>query len=110
MDKYETIENIVENYNNVSKDTLKEYIFEAVDALDAAIEALKMRTPKKPVTGYMFNEKFREILDEEYANLKGDCCPNCKRYIGKTESETKVFGRSGNPYCPYCGQAIDWSE
>lgn len=51
-----------------------------VEALQMGIAAIEKQTPKKPVMGYMFTEKFREAIrktDPERAESKTDCCPTC---------------------------------
>lgn len=50
-------------------------------AVDLAKEALEKQIPKKPV------KTRREIV-----------CPTCRTLVGS------------NPYCKYCGQALDWEN
>ena len=57
---------------------------------DVGIEALEKQIPKKP--HYYGDEDDGKIL-----------CPNC---------ETDLYDdrECGFNHCPYCGQAIDWSD
>lgn len=50
------------------------------EAIKIAITTIEKQIPKKPV------EARNEIV-----------CPTCKTLVGS------------NPYCRYCGQALDWS-
>ena len=54
-----------------------------VEALEAAIEAVEKQIPKKPVV-------------RNYASWSG------------CECGLKIYEHMA--YCPYCGQAIDWSD
>lgn len=63
------------------------------EAKDMAIEALEKQIPKKPTFSlHYFN-----------SGLTGNVghCPSCP------EHATLMYN---TPYCPHCGQAIDWSE
>lgn len=65
--------------------------------LTTAIDFLRFRQPLKP---------FRRKI--EYPNMPDLItaqCPACLRRL-RTSRTTK----SGDAYCPKCGQAIDWSE
>ena len=83
-------------------------------AFDAAIEALEKQIPKKPVMGYAFGEKIREVMkrtDPERAESKTECCPVCGRTLGVSQFvKTQTGLRVGDPHCKRCGQAIDWTE
>ena len=83
-------------------------------ALDKAISALEKQTPKKPVMGYAFPDKLREVMkrtDPEKAETKTDCCPVCGRMLGVSKFvQTQTGLRFGDPHCKRCGQAIDWGE
>lgn len=61
-------------------------------ALDAAIEALEKQIPTKP----------RQIM-EKGAFKVGFECGNCGTTFGYV---SKRFTKC----CPFCGQALDWSE
>lgn len=52
-----------------------------------AIEALEKQIPKKPIKSETENKCW---------------CPSCD-----DEDEMDIYGTE---YCPYCGQALDWSE
>lgn len=81
-------------------------------AFDAAFEALDKQIPKKPVMGYAFAEKIREVIkrtDPERAESKTECCPVCGRTLGVSQFvKTQTGLRVGDPHCKRCGQAIDW--
>lgn len=74
--------------------------------MDEAIEAVEKQTAKKPAKGYVYAEWLRKTLiakgKAKTANLMGDCCPSCGKGFAN------VINGSGYPYCPYCGQRIDW--
>lgn len=79
-----------------------------------AVEAMKKQIPKKPVMGYAFAEKIREVIkrtDPERAESKTECCPVCGRMLGVSQFvKTQTGLRVGDPHCKRCGQAIDWTE
>lgn len=74
--------------------------------MDKAIAAVEKQTPKRPTKGYVYAEWLRKKLiakgKAKTANIIGDCCPSC----GKGFADV-IYG-TGYPYCPYCGQKIDW--
>ncbi len=63
-----------------------------VDTYDMACEALEKQIPKKtlPTSDDIF----------EFGN-----CPNCG-----AEFNSELIGEYEIQYCPYCGQALDWSQ
>ena len=83
-------------------------------ARDIAVEAMEKRIPKKPVMGYAFPEKLREVIkrkDAERAESKTDCCPKCGRTLGVSQFVKTQTGLAvGDKFCKRCGQAIDWGE
>ena len=91
-----------------------DYPMEYAVAFDMAIEALEKQIPKKPVMGYAFGEKIREVIkrtDPERAESKTECCPVCGRTLGVSQFvKTQTGLRVGDPHCKRCGQAIDWEE
>ena len=84
------------------------------EAMEMAFSALEKQIPKKPVMGYAFGEKLREVIkrtDPERAESKTECCPVCGRTLGVSQFvKTKTGLRFGDPHCKRCGQAIDWEE
>ena len=60
-----------------------------VEARYMAIKALEKQIPNK--------------LINTRQSVSG-CCPNCKKYISDWLEYNKFM------CCPYCGQAIDWSD
>lgn len=91
-------------------------LFSNVDpwAVEIAVEAMEKQIPMKPVIGYAFPEKLREVMkrtDPEKAQTKTDCCPVCGRTLGVSKFvQTKSGLRFGDLHCKRCGQAIDWEE
>ena len=85
-----------------------------IPILEAAISALEKQIPKKPVMGYAFPEKLREVIkrkDAERAESKTDCCPKCGRTLGVSQFVKTQTGLAvGDKFCKRCGQAIDWTE
>lgn len=83
-------------------------------AVEIAVEAMVKQIPKKPVMGYAFGEKIREVIkrtDPERAESKTECCPICGRTLGVSQYvKTQTGLRVGDPHCKRCGQAIDWEE
>ena len=81
-------------------------------AVEIAVGAMKKQIPMKPVIGYAFLEKLREVMkrtDPEKAETKTDCCPVCGRTLGVSKFvQTQTGLRFGDPHCKRCGQAIDW--
>ena len=91
------------------------YSAEAViEAIDMAVEAMRKQIPQRPVIGYAFPDKLREVMkrtDPEKAETKTDCCPVCGRTLGVSKFVQAQTGlRFGDPHCKRCGQAIDWEE
>lgn len=82
------------------------------EAVDLAVETMEKQIPMKPVIGYAFPEKLREVMkrtDPEKAQTKTDCCPVCGRTLGVSKFvQTKSGLRFGDLHCKRCGQAIDW--
>lgn len=85
---------------------------ERIEAVGVAISALEKQIPKKPVMGYAFPEKIREVIkrtDPERAESKTECCPVCGRTLGVSQFvKTQTGLRFGELYCKRCGQAIEW--
>lgn len=81
-------------------------------AREIAVDAMEKQMPKKPVMGYAFGEKIREVIkrtDPERAESKTECCPVCGRTLGVSKFvKTQTGLRVGDPHCKRCGQAIDW--
>jgi len=83
-------------------------------AREIAMEAMEKQIPKKPVMGYAFAEKIREVIkraDPEIAESKTECCPVCGRTLRVSQFVKSQTGlRVGDSHCKWCGQAIDWEE
>ena len=61
------------------------------EALDLAIDTLEKQIPMEP-------EFTDDYMDDAY-------CPNCENFEFELGASTWKL-----PYCPMCGQAIDWKE
>ena len=83
-------------------------------AAEIAVEAMRKQIPQRPVIGYAFSDKLREVMkrtDPEKAETKTDCCPVCGRTLGVSKFvQTQSGLRFGDPHCKRCGQAIDWED
>ena len=83
-------------------------------AVAIAVEAMEKQIPKKPVMGYAFTEKMREVIkrtNPKRAESKTECCPVCGRTLGVSQFVKAQTGlRVGDYHCKWCGQAIDWTE
>lgn len=81
-------------------------------AVEIAVDAMEKQIPKKPVMGYAFPEKIREVIkrtNPERAESKTECCPVCGRTLGVSQFvKTQTGLHFGDPHCKRCGQAIDW--
>jgi formate dehydrogenase maturation protein FdhE len=81
-------------------------------AAEIAVDAMRKQIPQRPVIGYAFPEKLREVMkrtDPEKAQTKTDCCPVCGRSLGVSQFVKAQTGlRVGDEHCKKCGQAIDW--
>lgn len=112
MTAQEAIERIRE-HNTIHKYKEHHAIY-ITEAFEMAIDALEKQIPKKPVMGYAFGEKIREVIkrtDPERAKSKTECCPVCGRTLGVSQFvKTQTGLHVGDPHCKRCGQAIDWSE
>lgn len=64
-----------------------------IEALKGAMGIVYKTIPKVPVNSF---------------------CPSCKRHLRCPKSEhlisVRTKNRTGDNYCPSCGQAIDWSN
>ncbi len=83
-------------------------------AAEIAVEAMRKQIPQKPIMGYAFPEKLREVMKrtdpEKVVEItKTECCPVCGRALGVSKFVQAQTGlRFGDPHCKRCGQAIDW--
>ena len=81
-------------------------------AVEIAVDAMKKQMPQKPVMGYAFAEKMREVIkrtNPKMAESKTECCPVCGKTLGVSQFVKAQTGlRVGDSHCKCCGQAIDW--
>ena len=77
-------------------------VTEFLEALVMAEKALEKQIPKKPrFVDVRFRSKGRYVSDGVSLDKCYEC-PNCKSHIFHIWDSAI--------YCPYCGQALDWSE
>ena len=72
-------------------------------AAEIAVDAMEKQIPKKP----------NKIQSQNSENLWNLYCPSCEIWIGMWNSRLKrgdMYNNSNSHICPYCGQAIDWTE
>lgn len=90
----------------------------SVEAIGLAISALEYRTPKKPIIGDTFFEKFQKAIVKTGSHpdiAKGQSykCPVCHQGIitlWEAERNKKAFGYlCKDNFCKKCGQALDWT-
>lgn len=62
--------------------------------LKTAIKALERQIPKK--------------VTHEASLIKCCTCPNCKNVVDKFEQWGETRVRITEPFCHFCGQALDW--
>ena len=84
-----TYEEAIENLQYIISNDCTETQHDFVEEIEMAIEALEKQIPKKPV------------LENRYSGHYN--CPICNEDC----TYDTVFKY---PYCPFCGQAIDWSD
>lgn len=70
------------------------YPHEYADAFREAKEALNKQVPKEPMHGFI------DVLAPSYYG-----CGGCGAAMMKKDFDGRRF-----EFCPYCGQAIDWSK
>lgn len=86
MNKYK------EAVERIKEECSKYHNFDIIDDFIALKELVEKATPKK----YVERVEFVDEVKWMHAS-----CPNCKEIIDE-------FGYY--PYCPNCGQSLDWSE
>lgn len=98
-----TNQEIIEIITNVIL-TEKMKVVAKYKALSIVQKAVKKQIPKKVIEQ---TEEVREFIDYD--------CPCCKTILQqciKPERKLRFHGRTNCKYkhCPYCGQALDWSD
>ena len=76
------------------------------EALDTVEELVEKATPKKLIHDIVSDSYDEDGLPEsfEYEVRK---CPSCKEHL---YDESECIDFVDLPYCPYCGQALDWGK
>ena len=78
-----------------------------------------MHSRVKPKTLGHCEDKNLEVLEElvERAtpkkpdvNINNGYCPNCHQAFGLERTKEAMIRPRWFSFCPYCGQALDWSE
>lgn len=78
-----------------------------------------MHNRVKPKTLGHCEDKNLEVLEElaERAtpkkpdvNINNGYCPNCHQAFGLERTKEAMIRPRWFSFCPYCGQALDWSE
>lgn len=83
----EAYSNYFRKYVQTSKE--KVFLFKSAKALQ---ELVNKATPKKPDV-----------------NINNGYCPNCHQAFGLERTKEAMIRPRWFSFCPYCGQAIDWS-
>lgn len=78
----------------------RQQIPEYYEAIELAVEALERQMQKKVV-----EENLEKFKDGVWIPKKEYFCPTCKSNLGVKEKWRDI-----TDYCPWCGQALDWSE
>lgn len=78
----------------------KDWFYSGVGELDGiaaniAINALEKQIPKKTLC------LGRKVYFEDFH------CPNCETFV---QDDRDIHLTGAYDYCPWCGQALDWSE
>lgn len=89
MNKYQEALNRIAKYCNVNNGSMLE------DDLKTLQELVDKATPKEP------DKVIDTFCDDTWEYY---FCPNCEKEV---ECENEV---DDTPYCPFCGQALKWSE
>jgi hypothetical protein len=89
MNKYQEALNRITKYCDVNNGSMLE------DDLKTLQEFVDKATPKKP------DKVIDTFCDDTWEYY---FCPNCEKEV---ECENAV---DDTPYCPFCGQALDWSD
>ena len=84
----EAYSNYFRKYVQTSKE--KVFLFKSAKALQ---ELVDRATPKKPDV-----------------NINNGYCPNCHQAFGLERTKEAMIRPRWFSFCPYCGQALDWSE
>lgn len=71
---------------------------DSLEILHMAVTAMERYIPKKMMCKVNFNHK---IEAKSFTDTSGSC-PGC--------GYRSDCGEIGSKYCPWCGQALDWSE
>lgn len=91
MTNEEAINELRDRYLSISAYVDKKQCDKANKAIDMAIQALEKQIPKKPKTSFLSDFFW---------------CPTCERAIKMKIENGKIY----IGFCPFCGQALDFSE
>lgn len=83
------------------------------DSLDNFVKALSHFTNFKSI--HDWKSDLQELVDKATpkkpdVNINNGYCPNCHQAFGLERTRQAMIRPRWFSFCPYCGQAIDWSE
>ena len=83
------------------------------DSLDNFVKALSLFTNCKSMQEW--KSDLQELVDKAApkkpdVNINNGYCPNCHQAFGLERTKEAMIRPYWLSFCPYCGQAIDWSE
>lgn len=83
------------------------------DSLDNFVKALSHFTNFKSI--HDWKSDLQELVDRATpkkpdTTVHNGYCPNCHQAFGLERTKEAMIRPRWFSFCPYCGQAIDWSE
>lgn len=74
-----------------------------------------VQTSKEKVTLFKSSEALQELVDratpkKPEITIHNGFCPNCHQAFGLERTKEAMLRPRWFSFCPYCGQALDWSE
>ena len=83
------------------------------ESLDNFVKALSHFTKFKSI--HDWKSDLQELVDRATpkkpdVNINNGYCPNCHQAFGLERTRQAMIRPRWFSFCPYCGQALDWSE
>ena len=83
------------------------------ESLDNFVKALSLFTNCKSMQEW--KSDLQELVDKAApkkpdVNINNGYCPNCHQSFGLERTRQAMIIPRWFSFCPYCGQALDWSE
>ena len=83
------------------------------NSLDNFVKALNLFTNFKSM--HEWKSDLQELVDRATpkkpdVNINNGYCPNCHQAFGLERTKEAMIRPRWFSFCPYCGQALDWSE